>query len=130
MFCVRGSVAAYVVVCLLALITYPTQGSGAEEKPKPQVLFTNVNIFDGKSDTLAEDVNVLVEGNLFKEIANGDIEARDGATVIDGGGRSTVPCLRIVNSSGRATWMYESIDIIRYLAEEFGRASGNEEAAT
>jgi imidazolonepropionase-like amidohydrolase len=93
MFCVRGSVVAYVVVCLLALITYPTQGSGAEEKPKPQVLFTNVNIFDGKSDTLAEGMSVLVEGNLIKKIAKGDIEADANATVIDGDGRTLMPGL-------------------------------------
>ena len=93
MFCVRGSVAAYVVVCLLALITYPTQGSGTEEKPKPQVLFTNVNIFDGKSDTLAEGMSVLVEGNLIKEVAKGHIETGDDAKVIDGGGRTLMPGL-------------------------------------
>ncbi len=63
----------------------------------------------------------------FRDIVRDSIYRRE---LIDGGGRSTVPCLRIVDSSGRATWMYESIDIIRYLAEEFGRASGNEEAAT
>jgi imidazolonepropionase-like amidohydrolase len=94
MFCVRGSVAvAYVVVCLLALITYPTQGSGAEEKLKPQVLFTNVHIFDGKSDTLSEGMSVLVEGNLIKKVAKGDIEADANATVIDGGGRTLMPGL-------------------------------------
>jgi imidazolonepropionase-like amidohydrolase len=92
MFCVRGSVAAYLVVCLLALITYPTQGSGAEEKPKPQVLFTNVNIFDGKSDTLSEGMSLLVEGNLIKKIGK-DLKAGDGTTVIDGGGRTLMPGL-------------------------------------
>ena len=61
--------------------------------PKPQVLITNVNIFDGKSDTLAEGMSVLVEGNLIKKIAKGDINAGDGATVIDGGGRTLMPGL-------------------------------------
>ncbi len=50
--------------------------------------------------------------------------------LIDGGGRSTVPCLRIVDSAGGVTWRYESVDIIRYLAEEFGRASEAEQPAT
>jgi len=92
MFRNRSFVAAYVLVCLLALTTYPTHSSGAEEKPKPQVLFTNVNIFDGKSDALAEGMSVLVEGNLIKKIVTGNIEA-DGATVIDGGGRTLMPGL-------------------------------------
>jgi len=66
--------------------------SAAEEAPKPQVLFTNVNVFDGKSDKLAEGMSVLVEGNLIKKIAKGKIKA-DGAKVIDGGGRTLMPGL-------------------------------------
>ncbi len=93
MFRVRGSVAAYVVVCLLALITYPTQGSGADEKPKTLTLFTNVNVFDGKSDTLAEGMSVLVEGNLIKKVSKGDIEVGKDAKVVDGGGRTLMPGL-------------------------------------
>tara|TARA_R110002073_G_scaffold12017_7_gene53923 strand:+ start:1832 stop:2188 length:357 start_codon:yes stop_codon:yes gene_type:complete len=34
--------------------------------------------------------------------------------LLKGGGRTTVPCLRIDNE-GEASWMYESRDIIRYL---------------
>jgi imidazolonepropionase-like amidohydrolase len=64
-----------------------------EESPKPQVLFTNVNVFDGKSDTLAEGMSVLVEGNLIKNVAKGDIDAGPNATVIDGGGRTLMPGL-------------------------------------
>lgn len=37
------------------------------------------------------------------------------------GGRTTVPCLRIGKTdAANDTWMYESADIIRYLAERFG----------
>ena len=34
--------------------------------------------------------------------------------LINGGGRSTVPCLRI-DQGGDTQWMYESMDIIRFL---------------
>lgn len=34
--------------------------------------------------------------------------------LIQGGGRSTVPCLRI-EENGQVRWMYESLDIISYL---------------
>jgi len=34
--------------------------------------------------------------------------------LIEGGGRGTVPCLRIENSTG-VRWLYESLDIIDYL---------------
>jgi hypothetical protein len=35
--------------------------------------------------------------------------------LIAGGGKSQVPCLRIESKNGDVRWMYESIDIIRYL---------------
>lgn len=58
----------------------------------PQILFTNVNVFDGKSDTLTKNANVLVEGNMIKQVSTADIAA-DGTTVIDGGGRTLMPGL-------------------------------------
>jgi len=33
-----------------------------------------------------------------------------------GGGKTQVPCLRIENEQGAVEWMYESDDIIQYLA--------------
>ena len=41
--------------------------------------------------------------------------------LIAGGGKSQVPCLRIENEAGDVRWMYESIDIIRYLKTELAR---------
>lgn len=38
-----------------------------------------------------------------------------------GGGKTQVPCLRIEDSSGNTTWMYESSDICAYLEQRFGR---------
>lgn len=38
--------------------------------------------------------------------------------LMEGGGRRTVPCLRIDEAGGRR-WMYESGDIIRYLDKRF-----------
>ena len=35
--------------------------------------------------------------------------------LIDGGGKSQVPCLRIESKDGNVRWMYESADIIRYV---------------
>jgi imidazolonepropionase-like amidohydrolase len=51
-----------------------------------------VRIFDGKSETLTSG-NVLVEGNLIKQISSGPIRAGAGATVIDGSGRTLMPGL-------------------------------------
>jgi len=38
--------------------------------------------------------------------------------LIAGGGKSQVPCLRIEDEKGEVLWMYESIEIIRYLKVE------------
>jgi imidazolonepropionase-like amidohydrolase len=64
----------------------------AADEVKPQTLITNVNVFDGRSEKLAEGMSVLIEGNLIKRIAQGEIEAV-GAAVIDGGGRTLMPGL-------------------------------------
>jgi imidazolonepropionase-like amidohydrolase len=64
----------------------------AQEEAPPQVLFTNVNVFDGYSESLQSGLNVLVEGNLIKTVSSSAISA-PGATVIDGGGRTLMPGL-------------------------------------
>ncbi len=83
--------AAYIIACVALVVLFGTPASTQEKKP--QVLFTNVNIFDGKADKLAEGMSVLVEGNLIKKIAKGQIAADADAKVIDGGGRTLMPGL-------------------------------------
>ena len=78
---------------LTAALLFAASAVAQDEKPKPQVIFTNVNIFDGKNDKLSEGMSVLVEGNLIKKIAKGSIEANADATLIDGGGRTLMPGL-------------------------------------
>ena len=74
---------------LLTLAPFPAMGQ--DEAPS-QILFNNVRIFDGKSETLTSG-NVLVEDNLIKQVSSGSIRATAGATVIDGGGRTLMPGL-------------------------------------
>ncbi|MBD5771398.1 glutathione S-transferase N-terminal domain-containing protein [Marinomonas sp. SM2066] len=40
------------------------------------------------------------------------------AELLEGGGKVTVPCLRI-EENGKVNWMYESSDIISYLEKRF-----------
>jgi glutaredoxin len=44
---------------------------------------------------------------------------QDYKDLIAGGGRSTVPCLRIKDTNGKETWMYESLDILSLLQNHF-----------
>lgn len=59
------------------------------------VLFTNVNVFDGVSETLQMNMNVLVSDNLISEISAEPIVVIQSTnmTVIDGGGRTLMPGL-------------------------------------
>ena len=46
--------------------------------------------------------------------------AKHGEILLKHGGKTTVPCLYLEETSERPdTWMYESDDIIRYLRERF-----------
>ena len=50
------------------------------------------HVFDGINEARIENANVLIEGNLIKTVSADPIQA-DGATVIDGGGRTLMPGL-------------------------------------
>jgi imidazolonepropionase-like amidohydrolase len=60
-----------------------------EEKPE-RILITNVHVFDGKNQERIMDANVLIEGELIREVSKTPIEAAN-ATVIDGSGRTLMP---------------------------------------
>lgn len=82
------------LTCALAVVTLaigvPAQAQ--QSAPKPQTLFTNVHVFDGVNEKRAMNANVLVEGNLIKQVSTSRIDA-PGATVIIGGGRTLMPGL-------------------------------------
>jgi imidazolonepropionase-like amidohydrolase len=80
-----------IVLAFTLSILAPFYALGQDEVPS-RILFNDVRIFDGKSETLTNG-NVLVEGNLIKQISSGPIQAAAGATVIDGGGRTLMPGL-------------------------------------
>lgn len=43
--------------------------------------------------------------------------------LLAGGGKLKVPCLKIEDGEGQASWMYESKEIIGYLEERFAEAA-------
>ncbi len=69
----------------------------ADQGPVPAsvTLFTNVRIFDGKSDTLSEPSHVLIRGNVIEKISTDPIptDRRADTTLIDGGGKTLMPGL-------------------------------------
>jgi len=79
------------LVLALAVAALASAPAPAADTPaQPKTLFTNVHIFDGMSEKLAEGMSVLVMGNKIAKVAP-SIPAPAGATVIDGGGRVMTP---------------------------------------
>jgi len=60
------------------------------EGARQQTLFTNVHVFDGVNADRIENASVLVVGNLIKIVSTDPFKA-EGATHIDGGGRTLMP---------------------------------------
>jgi imidazolonepropionase-like amidohydrolase len=85
MFCRTSTLAA--IVCLATT-------AHADERPK-LTLFENVRIFDGKSESLSENMNVLVRGNTIEKISKDPIaiDGSSSANHIVGGGRTLMPGL-------------------------------------
>ncbi|MCP4071583.1 MAG: amidohydrolase family protein, partial [Hyphomicrobiales bacterium] len=69
---------------MLLVFTIPAHAQNA-------TIITNVNVFDGVNEELKTGVDVAVEDQLIREI--GTNLPTNGATVIDGGGRTLMPGL-------------------------------------
>src|SRR5688572_29762952 len=80
-------VIVWVTGCALA------QPEAAQVSQPAGVIFENVRIFNGTSDTLSEPSNVLVVGNIIKEISSATIADPPGTPVIriQGEGRTLMP---------------------------------------
>jgi imidazolonepropionase-like amidohydrolase len=74
-----------------ATTSQPAYALSPQEEAAPRTLFTNVNVWDGRADSVAEGVDVLVEGQLIVQVGAG-LDG-EGATVVDGGGRTLMPGL-------------------------------------
>ena len=57
-----------------------------------QYLFRNVQLLDPAQDRLLGGHEVLVEGDVIREVSSRPLQAR-GATAVDGGGRTLLPGL-------------------------------------
>jgi imidazolonepropionase-like amidohydrolase len=79
-------------MAVVASISLASGLASAQESAPAQILFKNVNVFDGTSAKLATGMDVLVTGNLIGKIGK-DLSADKDATVIEGGGRTLMPGL-------------------------------------
>jgi hypothetical protein len=88
----RTSLLVSAVLCLVGATAFAQPRS---VEPSTLVLFENVRIFNGKSDTLSEAMNVLVRGNAIDKISRDPIptDRRADTRIIAGGGRTLMPGL-------------------------------------
>jgi imidazolonepropionase-like amidohydrolase len=83
----RGVIAAVMVT--LALVAAPLRAQPDEA----EVVFRDVRVFDGTSDTLSAPTTVVVRGNIIAEIGPQAQPQRGDATIIRGRGRTLMPGL-------------------------------------
>ena len=80
------------IVCMALSLVLAVSAMAQAESPDGPILFTNVNVFDGVSDKLIKNANVVVTGNKITAVSTEDM-AVAGGRVIDGGGRTLMPGL-------------------------------------
>ncbi len=96
----------FIVIISLFIAVQPALAQAQQQSPT-LVLISNVNIFDGKTETLQKDMHVLVEGNLIKQISKEPLMViqTDNVTIIDGGGRTLMPGLTDCHWHSMAAYM-------------------------
>jgi imidazolonepropionase-like amidohydrolase len=89
-FFTKAIATALTAIFSIAVLSLPV--SAAETEALPQILFKNVNIFNGTEDKLYQNHHVLVKGNKIERISSQPIQAT-GAEEIDGSGKTLMPGL-------------------------------------
>jgi imidazolonepropionase-like amidohydrolase len=82
-----------VLICIAMSLGLVVSAMAQEVVPVARVLITNANIFDGQSETLAEGMDVLIEGNKIVMIDKGIMVTPEGVTMIDATGKTLMPGL-------------------------------------
>jgi len=88
---IKFSIIRFIGACIVG--TLGTATTFAQEEPKAEhIMITNVNVFDGFSESLQMNTNVLIENNYITDVGP-SITLPEGARVIDGEGRTLTPGL-------------------------------------
>jgi imidazolonepropionase-like amidohydrolase len=84
-----------ILITLVSITCYGADApADAKDKKLPQLLITNVKVFDGQSPELSKVTQVLIEGNVIKQISPNPTVSEGGPlSKIDGGGRALIPGL-------------------------------------
>ena len=77
----------------ILLITFLVLPATLFTQSATQILIKGARVFDGKSTELTKPVNVLVEGNIIKQISSNNIQTNQDALIINGNGKTLMPGL-------------------------------------
>ncbi|WP_152287341.1 metal-dependent hydrolase family protein [Flavicella marina] len=80
------------LILLTFLLLFASNLTAQNDTKANYILFKNVKIFDGTSESLISGMSVLIENNLIQKIA-ADVSIPEGTTVIDGKGMTLMPGL-------------------------------------
>lgn len=78
---------------LLLAVIFLTLQIVISAQSENQILIKGVRVFDGTSAKLSQPVNVLIEGNIIKQIRSDNIQTKQDALLINGNGRTLIPGL-------------------------------------
>lgn len=78
---------------LLVVFSMPASGVMAQEKNANQIIFSNVRVFNGKSQQLSQLVNVYIKGNIIEKIDAKPIVVSGDVVTINGKGKTLMPGL-------------------------------------
>ena len=68
--------------CMVLGLVLAVSAMAQEAKPVSKVLITNVNVFDGVSEKLIRNANVVVTGNKITAVSTQDLAVAGGRTLI------------------------------------------------
>jgi imidazolonepropionase-like amidohydrolase len=90
---IRKKASVFLLAFLATVMSYAGMTQEASEPLPALTLISNVNIFDGKSGKLQENMNVLIKDNKIETISSEPLAVpqTDNVTMIDGGGRTMTP---------------------------------------
>jgi len=89
----RLRAATFATLASITTALSPAVLAQSDPETGSSTLFENVRIFDGTGSALSVASNVLVSGGLIEQISTDTIAVEDGATVIEGDGRTLMPGL-------------------------------------
>lgn len=78
----------------------------------------SLELYYSKYCFFCQKVLMFLRGKEINLDLRSTSEREHAAALMQGGGKTQVPCLRIENQDGEVQWMYESDDIIQYLKQQ------------